>query len=172
MAKSTFEFIGNVTLASNGGIDITGIPATYTDLIIKGNLRGTGSSSVENAWYYFNNDRRAIYSDMRMIGYAASPGTWVQNSAWGNTENYIGAIASINPDVTGGNTPFEIKVSQYANTSRWKFTIGCWGTYTYEAGYRNGNYETTDAINRFTMACGSGTFAAGSSVTIWGIKAE
>lgn len=175
MPASTFELIGNVTLASAGAIDITGIPATYTDLIIKGNLRAGGGASTDvvNCWYYFNNDQSAIYDDMRMIGYSNSPGTWVQNSSVGTTENYIGAIQGTAPLVSGGYTPIDIKVAQYANTSRWKFTISSAGTYTYEAGYRNGNYRSTNAINRFTMSCGgNGTFAAGSSVTIWGIKAE
>jgi hypothetical protein len=174
MATSTFELIGDVTLGSNGAIDITGIPATYTDLIIKGHLRAAGGSSVvENCFYYFNNDQSAIYSDMRMIGYGNSPGVWVQNSDWGLTSNYIGAIQGAAPVLTAAYTPFEIKVAQYANTSRWKFTIGAWGTYTYEAGYRSGNYKSNNAINRFTMGCGGGSgFAAGSSVTIWGIKAE
>jgi hypothetical protein len=172
MPTSTFEHIGTVTLASAGGIDITGIPATYTDLIIKGQLRAaTGSSVVENCWYYFNNDTTSnTYSDMRMIGYGTD--SWASNSSWAQQYNFIGAVQGGAPAVTGGFTPFEIKVAQYANTSRWKFTIGSWGTYTYEAGYRNGIWESTAAINRFTMGVGGTTFATGSSVSIWGIKAE
>jgi len=174
MPTSTYELVGTVTLGSSGAIDITGIPATYTDLIVKGAVRAAGGSSVvENCWYYFNNDTRAIYSDMRMIGYSASPGTWAQNSSWGNNYNYIGAVQGAAPVLSGSYTPFEFKVAQYANTSRWKFTIGSWGTYNYEAGYRNGNYEELSAINRITFSVGGGgTFAAGSSVTVWGIKAE
>ena len=172
MPTATFELIGTVTLASSGAIDITSIPATYTDLIIKGQLRAAGGSAlVENCFYTFNNTGGGLYSDMRMIGYGTA--SFASDSSWSLDSNFIGAIQGAAPAVSGGFTPFEIKVAQYANTNVWKFTIGSWGTYTYEAGYRAGNFQSTAAINRFTMGCGGGSgFATGSSVTIWGIKAE
>lgn len=171
---ATFDKLASVTLTSSGAISLTSIPSTYTDLFIVGQLRAAGGSTVENCWWQVNGvTTETVYNDMRMIVYGSPPSNWANNSSNNLTENYIGAIAG-NADGNNQYTPFTLNLNNYSNTSVYKPSFGYWAVYTYERGFRNGNFMKMGAgtaINSITFNCAGGSnFAAGSSVTIYGIR--
>lgn len=170
MPTPTFDVLGSATLTSSGSIDIQNIPTTYTDLFISGQLRAAGGSTVENCWYTFNSNTSAVYNDMRGVLYSGS--TFANNSSSGLTEAYIGAISG-NTATAGIYSHFTLNLNNYASTGMYRPYLGHWAARAYEAGIRNGNFvEMSNPITRITFNCGGGSgFAAGSQVTVWGIRA-
>lgn len=176
MPSQTYKKLGQVILNSSGAIDITGIPNTYTTLIIEAYLKGTNAADVTNCWYYFNNDTGSTsYNDFRGVGYGVNgvnPNTWLNNQSANEPYLYVGAIQGSSSVITGSYTPVYIVLDNYTSATAFKNHLTFYGTYSYESAWRSGNWKnSTDAINRITFGCGSTTFAAGSSVTVYGIKA-
>jgi len=167
---ATYEKIATTTLTTNGSFDFTTIPNTYTDLILTGQLRAAGGSSiVENAWMNFNSDFGANYGDMRGLFY--SGGFLSTNNS--DSQATFGAVSA--PGASGWfYTPFVAFINNYASTSHYRTQLTSYITQNYEANYRLNNWlNTSAAINRIQFACGGsgGLFASGSTVSIWGIKA-
>ena len=166
---ATWEKIATITKTSSGTIDFTSIPSTFTDIMVTGQLRGTGSGSAVNCWYRFNNDSGANYVDAR--AYATSSASFGNDTTNNLTENYIGAIHGSGA-TAGFFTPINMHINGYANSAifRHSFLMGTsWG---YESIYRQCVWiNTSAAINRITFLTGA-SFEVGSTITLWGIKAE
>lgn len=169
MPSGTWEKIETKTLTSSGALNFTSIPSTYTDIFITGQLRAAGGSYVENAWWQYNGDGGTNYGDMRAIAYSTS--TYTNNNGTGETQNYFGAISG--PGATSGlYTSICLMIHNYASTSHYRANQTSQIAYNYEANYRTGNWlNLSSAINRIEFNCGgSSGFAAGTTITLWGIK--
>lgn len=169
MPTATYEKIQTITLTSSGALDFTTIPNTYTDIVMTGQLRAAAGSTVENCWWRYNNDGGANYGSMRGLFYT---GGFLSSNATAEDACYMGAISG--PGVSEWfYTPFIAHINNYASTSHYRSYLVSYITQTYEANYRMGNWlNLASAVSRITFGCGgNGTFAAGSTVTLWGIKA-
>jgi hypothetical protein len=170
MPTSTWEKIATITKTTAGTIDFTSIPSTYTDIMVTGQLRGTGAGAVVNCWYRFNGDSGSTnYIDAR--AYATSGGAFGNDTtSTGIGENYIGAIHGAGA-TAGFFTSINLHINGYSNSSIYRHSFlmqTCWG---YEAIYRQGVWKNTSAaINQITFLTGA-SFEVGSTLTLWGIKA-
>lgn len=171
MPTGTWEKIETKTLSSSGAFDFTAIPSTFTDLVITGQIRANGGSTVENAWFAFNGDYGSTsYGDMRGLAYAG--GFTSDNTASTNQAGF-GAISGA-AATSGLFTSVFIHINNYASTNHFRPFLHAYIAYGYEANYRTGNWKnTSSAINQITFNCAGGSnFAPGSTLTIWGVKAS
>lgn len=163
----TYSPISSTTLGSNAAtITISSIPSTYTDLMFIFN----GSNSIGNDSYlmYING---VVTGGLYSATYVESDGASSYSGSW-NARNDIpvarGGSATAGADLVIG------QFNGYTNTSMYKsmvFRYALGGTLGARTSITNGLYQSTSAISSLTIKSGSGNIIAGSTVTLYGIKA-
>lgn len=165
-AGATYEPIATTTLGSAAStITFSSIPSTYTDLRVVLVARGTATTYPQ---WILNNDATALYSRTELTGNgtAASSTRGSANSAF-----YVPNAAL----PTAANT-FDLitaDIFSYAG-STFKtvlFTDSTDLNGSGEVAAIVGLYRSTTAISRVDIQAGASTFAAGTTATIYGIKA-
>ena len=158
----TYEPIATSTLGSAGTFTFSSIPSTYTDLRIV--IFGIAGNSPS---LRFNGDSGTTYSFTSLYGAGTSSGSY----GTANT-NQVTIANGVGPDNT---TPYlaTADVFSYAgSTNKTVLTTisnGKSGTGSVERS--SALWRSTSAINSVTIF-GTGTnFAAGTTATIYGIKA-
>ena len=147
-----------ITLGSGGTI-----PQTYTDLVLICNAKGDDVNGTIQM--RFNGDTGNNYSNIRVYGYTSGVGsdngtniTWMQLEDPGGffTSQFVVCRANI---------------MNYSNTTTFKTVLNRGDeTYNVAMNYVN-NWNSTSAITSITLYGGSSNFVAGSSFTLYGIKA-
>ena len=167
--------IATSTLSSNGYFEFSNIPQNYQDLYISLNARAaatSGDAGFSNQSYvsaYFN-DITTAYSVSFLIGDGASA---TSTRATSQTNCYFGFIPNQNATsgIFGATT---VHILNYANTSTFKTTL------SRTAGDANGSgtttltvngWRNTAAINKITLYCSYTNFVAGTTATLYGIRA-
>ena len=171
-AGATYEPIATTTLGSaTGTVTFTSISQSYTDLVLMcAGQNATGDG--QNGNVTFNGDTGANYSLTQISGSAPS-NVYSARTTNGNAI-YLGYNQAW---TTTANSPgiYYVNIMNYSNTTTYK-------TLLERAGYASGTYRGTEAIvglwrntNAITsisiVVNASGTFAAGSTFTLYGIKA-
>jgi hypothetical protein len=170
-AGKTYEPLATTTLGSaQASVTFSTISGSYTDLFVMCN----GQNATQNGWeaaITFNSDTGSNYS----FTYMGGNGTTFSSSRSSNTA-FIPS-AGLASWTTVANSPgiYSFNVMNYSNTTTYKTTIG-------RNGYASGTFASTDAVvglwrntNAITsitiMVRNSGTFATGSTFTLYGIAA-
>jgi hypothetical protein len=134
----------------------------YTDLVLVTSLKIT-TGGATNDRLQFNGDAGGNYSNTVLYGTGSTAGSYRSSSA---------TIGSIMDDVT--STEFTVNVHHimnYANTTTHKTTVGR-SSPTGSAVQANvGVWRNTAAITSVTVISGASTFVAGSTFSLYGIKA-
>ena len=157
---STYEAIASQTLGSAASsVSFTSIAADWTDLVIV--LHGANSEGSAAA-ITFNSDTGSNYSHTYIQGNgtaASSDRRSNQNGAW---------FASL---TTGGPHIAIIHVMSYANTNVYKTFL----SYSERIGTQTwrlvGLWRSTSAITSVTLDPVYGTLQAGTTFSLYGIKA-
>jgi hypothetical protein len=167
--------IATSTLSSNGYFEFSNIPQNYQDLFVSVNARAAatvGDSGFSNQSYitaYFN-DITSNYS----VTFLIADGTSATSTRASSQSNcYFGFIPNQNATsgIFGATT---IQILNYANTSTFKTTL------SRTAGDANGSgtttltvnsWRNTLAINKITLYCSYTNFLAGTTATLYGIRA-
>ena len=163
---ATYEKIATTTLGSAATtLDLTSIPSTFTDLrlVVVG---ADNDSAGYNIRFQYNNDTGNNYSftDLRGDGSSAS-------SLRVSNDNYIFA-GSMPADI---NVPFlaTLDIFSYAG-STYKTVLVTSSTDKNGSGSTRslvGLWRSTSAINTILLGVASGTWAIGTTFTLYGIKA-
>jgi hypothetical protein len=168
-AENTYEAIATQTLGSAAAsVTFSSIPGTYTDLVLISNARSTIASTGNNLYARVNSDSGTNYSATEIAGDGSSAYSDRQTNA---TYAYIGFTsgASSASDVYG------ISISHfqnYSNTTTNKTILS--------RGDQAGNsthaivsmWRSTSAITQIVVyPAGANNLAAGSSFSLYGIKA-
>ena len=159
MATPTYEAIESKTLPSSAAsVEFTAIAADWTDLVLimNGSLTGTGAVYCE-----FNGDTAANYSSTYIQGQSGS--------ASSNRDNKIYLFGLLTSG-SGPNTGIA-HIMNYANTTTYKTVISrANDTATVNANV--GLWRATPAaITSIVLKLSANNFAAGSTFTLYGIKA-
>lgn len=169
MPTVTYEMITNTTLGSNqSSIDLTSIPQTYTDLRV---VLRTQTSTQSGVTYRYNGNTGSIYSSKYCgtLGSSITPAA----AAAATSAKAVGSVGTgVGAAPTWALTTLDIM--SYANTSFQKTTLQT------DSNAANGSTEgqvlfwsmlfaSTAAISSITFI---GSFATGTSVSLYGIKAE
>ena len=161
---ATYEPIQTFTHtgASTGLLTLSSIPATYTDLVVVANVL----YSADNGNYIgirFNEDSSSLYSSTPLVGNGTSYNSY---RATGDTK--IAFYASS----TSTYTAVQMHINNYTNTTTNKAVLlrsSSVSSANVEA--RIGLYISTAAISSLSLFFPNASIAAGTNVTIYGIKA-
>jgi hypothetical protein len=164
---STYTPIATTTLGSNqASYAFTSIPNTYTDLVLVCNYLKSASNSMG---FTINNDTSAIYSYTTLYNLDTNGTTVSSNRGSADTNGYFlsyGAHSTTNPNVYIAN------FQDYSNTTTFKTVLGKGGDTSRSVGTDVTLYRSKSAISRIDITTrGIGTITAGSSFTLYGIKA-
>jgi len=170
-AGSTYTPIATNTLGSAAAsVTFSSISGSYTDLFVMCN----GQNATQDGWeagITFNGDTGSNYS----FTYVGGNGSTASSSRVSNAA-FIGS-AGLASWTTVADKPgiYSFNVMNYSNTTTYKTTIG-------RNGYGSGSFASTDAVvglwrntNAITSITltvrNSGSFASGSTFTLYGISA-
>lgn len=163
---ATYEPIATTTLGSAAStITFSSIPATYTDLRLT--LVINGMSAGNRTGIQFNGDTSSLYSTTRLQGDGATA-----SSTTNNTNPNIRIT-----DVNQASTSLQfitLDVFSYAGSTN-KTALATLSNDVNGSGYvyrSVGLYRSTSAINSVNiMLLSAGTMSAGTTATLYGIKA-
>lgn len=168
---ATYKKIATATIATDGqGFDFQNIPATYTDLRLVVNSRGTFASQSFGGAGRVNGDGGSNYSYVRFFSDGSA-----QSQTGTNQDTYgVGELPAANATANiFGQTIVDFM--NYSNTTTYKTILArtsCIVSTSYVFTYVN-VWRSTSAINRITFGQSSlADLKAGSMATLYGIKAE
>jgi hypothetical protein len=159
---NTYEPIATTTLGSTQSSITFSSFSGYTDLVliataIRGGTPGNGAANYNMT---FNGDTGSNYSATLLY---ETPGADRQTNA-----TSIGYSGSVGDNHSIQNATH---IMNYANTTTYKTILGRWGsTQSAQARASVGLWRSTAAITSFTITPSLG-IAAGSTFTLYGIKA-
>ena len=163
---STYTPIATTTLGSaQSTVTFSSIPSTYTDLVIISQPKSTAAEGI--VYIQFNSIGGTSYSYSYLYGNGTSA------SSGRGTNAGLGVLsANAYATSTAGNTVFVTNIQNYANTTTYKTYISR-GNRIDNQGVEAlvGLCRDTSAISSVSFAIGGTTFAAGSTFTLYGIKA-
>ena len=160
----TYEPIATNTLGSTTStVTFSSIPSTYTDLRLIISAKTATSGAQISAT--INGDSSSNYSRTILWGSGSSAGSNRDTSATSWNMDYYGVVT------TGQfNTNFT-DLMNYSNTNVYKTMITRTGNSSNGLETQVALWRSTSAITSITMTIGGGGFAAGSTFTLYGIKA-
>ena len=167
---STYVPIQAITLsAATATVTFTGIPQTYTDLVLVANGRSTGTSGTSEAMNLrINSDSSSLYSVTRLSG--------TGSSAFSNRGSNATAteVSRLSPS-TGSYNAFDATIIQFLNyaSTLVNKTILCRGNSMNEDVPVTATvslYRSTNAVTSVTLfPAVAANFASGSTFTLYGI---
>jgi hypothetical protein len=177
---ATYEPIASQTLGSAAAsVSFTGIGSGYTDLVLVGQARASTPGTFNFNSYVFvqlNSDTGNNYSTTTLFS-RSTAGSW---SALSTRESNASRItAGPVPDSQHGADilgNIRLQVMSYASTSVFKTVLAESGystNLTNHDGPRRevGLYRSTSAITSVSLSLSAGNLVAGSTFSLYGIKA-
>lgn len=166
MAKTaTYALIASGSgTGSNNSVSFTSIPATYTDLILVINGRGTSVSASQNITLRFNGETAATnYSQTYLRGDGTTP------ASGRYSESYLHSASSWR-DIRDYN--HIVHIQDYANATTYKTSL-------VRTNYAGGDVAaiailwraTPAAINQININIDNGNYASGTTFKLYGIQA-
>ena len=162
---STYTPIATTTLGSNTGtVTFNSISGSYTDLVLVANA---GATLAVDTILRFNNDSTALYSYTTLTGDGTSAAS-ARRSA--KTEIYQNWGSSLPTSI---NANYIIQVNNYSNSTTYKTSLTRFNNAAGSTDAIVGLYRSTNAITRIDLinAGSAGVFLAGSTFTLYGVKA-
>ena len=168
---ATYEKIATSTLVSSTQtVTLSSIPATYTDLVLVCSIKGDAASM--SVVFRVNGDTGSNYSATYLEGTGSAA-----SSARVSSQTQIPLSASVSYNSTNFGTQI-IQAMNYSNTTTYKtflqrFNSASGGSFP-GVSTSVGLWRSTAAIFQFDIisTAGGQNFVAGSTFTIYGIKAE
>jgi hypothetical protein len=165
MATNTYVALDKVTLTNAAAsATFSSISSAYTDLIIVANLLSTTSARVKVRVGNGTIDTSTNYAYTVLFGNGASAGSGGETSV-SEINYYWSAIPS-------GWSNYTFNFQNYSNTTTNKTVIGRGNSKAVETLANVGIWRATNAINIIEIRSGTGTFDAGSTFSLYGIRAE
>lgn len=163
-----------ITDTVNGGtatFDFTSIPATFTHLMLIGQVRSATAAATAEIRLRFNNDSGSNYDYAFQWLNAGSP---AGTTGAAQTSALLSSLVTAASGTANRASPVAIEIPNYAATT---FQKDC----TAQVGYQDGSalstaagsahWRSTAAISRITIISTSGAgFVAGSRMTLIGIR--
>jgi hypothetical protein len=167
MAK-TYTPIANVTLTGYSGangnyFEFTNIPQDYTDLVLSINA-GLNLADSYDLLLRLNNDSTSLYSH-----------TWLQGSGSSVASTRLSNRDAVYLDYNGGssigvNRHYLVNIMNYSNTTTYKSFLNK-ASYDYGVELHANLYRSTSAIASIQVVTNAYGMIAGSTATLYGIKA-
>jgi len=158
---ATYEPIATTTVSgsSTSSVSFTGISGSYSDIVFVCEIDGSVNDSTR---IRFNGDSGTNYSQTDLRG----NGTTATSTRTSNT---------VNISLSAGNSTNQISVvgsiNNYSNSTTYKTLILRTNNPTDTVAGRSGLWRNTSAITSIEFSIASGNWVAGSTFTLYGIKA-
>lgn len=164
---STMTPIATQTLTSAAAtVTFSNIPQTYTDLVIVSSLQGSRAIYGADLQTRYNGDSGANYS----YTYITENGTAALSNRYANQAE-INNAGSIGGNATSVYTPNIIHIFNYSNTNVYKTSLSRNSHPTVVVQAFVGLWRNTAAITSITFTGNGYNYNAGSTFTLYGIKA-
>jgi hypothetical protein len=166
MPTNTYAALKTTTVGtSTPSVIIDNIPQDYTDIVLVASVQASSSGQGLTMQFNGDNGSGSLYSNTALRGNGSVVVSFRQTS---NTNCLLSNIAE--PPTTGFGV-YTANFQSYSNTSIYKEIIvrsnsASFGTETFIDLWRN-----TNAISSVQVSISSGNIAAGSTFTVYGIKA-
>ena len=159
---ATYKPISTQTVSgtSTSTVSFGSIPQTYTDLVLVSSV--TQSADVAS-YMRFNSDTGSNYSRTRLRGTGSAASS--ERGA-----NDVGIEFSFGTLTSLSNTIWQI--NNYSNTTTYKTALSRINNTFDWVGTSVGLWRSTAAITTVSYTVASGYIIAGSTLTLYGIKAE
>lgn len=170
------QFIGKTVLTSNQSqVTFTGIPSTYTDLLIYVSNRQTSSGVYNNMQTWLNDNQSGGYNMQSIFTNAPSSGAQViafQGANYNNWDHMYSPATSATSD-TFSNTM--IYIFNYASSGNKMTLVQAGGENNAQAGFVHGfvgRWANSSAVTRidFDPDQAGQTMNSGSSIYVYGIS--
>lgn len=163
---ATYTPIATTTLGSAGTITFSSIPGTYTDLklIFSGTV-----ASANQIYLRFNNDSTTTYSITQLNGNGTSA-----TSGSGTNTNQLVLVGLVGSNASTTIPNFvNVDIFNYAGST---FKTSLFSTSNDLNGSGDsaasvGMWRSTSAITSINLSAAGGNFNAGTTATLYGIKA-
>ena len=157
----TYEPIATQTLGTAAAtVTFSSIPQTYTDLVL---IVNTKTATNVNVFMRFNGDTSSNYSDTRLVGDGSSASS-------SRLTNQTSAII-ISGDPSLNFSTYKVDIFNYTNATTFK-TFLTRSNSADRAAVLLGLWRATPAaITTINIRVDTGTFAVGTTFTLYGIKA-
>ena len=159
---ATYEPIATNTVSGSSTTTITfsSIPATYTDLIL---ITQQSNSSNQSSYLRVNGDTGSNYSSTYLGGDGSSSYSGRRTNQTSFINDFATTYTSLAMDI--------IHFMNYANTTTYKTIIGRDSVASVSVATAVGLWRSTAAINSISLQVAGGNLVAGSTFTLYGIKA-
>ena len=171
----TYDSIASQTLTSStSSIIFSGIPSTYTDLVLVCSAQSTAAANADTRYILqFNSDTATNYSTTYLRGNTVAASS-IRDTNRVQVDN--ATALSTSPEFT----PIIFNINNYSNTTTYKTVLqragqinnssGSGGAGRSIVGANVSLWRSTSAINRIDITCiVNGQFATGSTFTLYGI---
>jgi len=166
---ATYEPIASQTLGSDTAtVEFTSIPGTFTDLVLVCFERGTDNSA--SGALRFNADTGSNYSRTRLLGFSSG----AISTRDSNDTSILAGSSALNNATSGIFSTSVHQIMSYANANVYKTVLASAAdpSNTDSRVHRVvGLWRSTSAITTITYLHRSANFAAGSTFSLYGIKA-
>jgi hypothetical protein len=161
----TYEKIATTTLGSDQAtITFSTISGSYTDLVLVENGKVTSGASYSRI--RFNSDTGSNYSGT----YLSGNGTAAATERFSNMTFMV--VASLAAVETNFNHNAIINIQNYSNSTTYKTILARLNNAAAATDAAVGLWRDTSAITSIEYYLNSGSWATGSTFTLYGIKAE
>jgi len=157
---ATYTPIATFSPTSGATVTFSSIPSTYQDLILEGMTVGTAAA---NFTFYVNGDNSSgLYSRTTLNGDGSSA----------TSTRGTGSNLAYGGDMTNGTPTTQIiNLMNYANSSTYKTFLSRGSSAGTAVLTRALLWRNTNAITSITCGPDSGSFAAGTTLTLYGLAA-
>ena len=167
---NTFELIASSTVGSGGAttIDLTSIPSTYTDLVLKVSARTTTGSFPDGS-LQFNNDTGSNYRWRNIYGTGSGAGS---NNGGTTTSIAFGTLVG-SSETANTFTSSEIYIPNYAGSTQKSLSADSVTENNASTAYMAmlaGLWTSTSAITSIKLTTSATAFAQYSTAYLYGVK--
>ncbi len=144
------------------------IPASFTNLLIIGSVRGDQAAVAVGLSLTFNNDGGSNYETTRVgtTDGAANTASSTSGNAFINVATFPGSTAAANYSAA-----IMILIPNYVGTTFNKIAMGYFGSpITVFQRLNMGAWNNTVAVNRIDLVAGTGNFVAGTVFSLYGMN--
>lgn len=163
---TTNTYVPLATTTAAGGetsITFSSISAGYTDLVLSCSVT---CSLTQTLYVRFNNDSTANYSSTYVYGTGSSAASGRMSS-----DSKI-LLGSVNAGMSSTNfSVVNASIQNYSSTATKKTILSRQSLASAEVNMSTGTWHNTSAITSMTIIPSSGSFGAGSTFSLYGIKA-
>lgn len=169
MPSSRFLIASNTLGSSAASVTFSGIPATYTDLVLKTSTRKDTAYIVTGSKVFLNSDTATNYSTTTL----RSNGTSAESV--GGSSSGIELINNASNATSNTFSNSELYLPNYNSTVNKPMSYAQAPEHNAATGFNNNFvhahlYLNSTAISSITISANSGNFVSGSSFFLYGIK--